>query len=134
MTIPGPIKNNRFLSHTFDVVVKDFLSNYNVVKEILWDITTGPEAFIIIEKDPGVLKEEAIKYESDKPLGAIFDINVFTVEGDSVDPITRKELGVPEKKCMICDNTKKECVTNQTHSDEEFRQFIDKLINDNIDF
>lgn len=134
MRIPGPIKNNRYISRTFNVIVDKFIADYKVIKEVLWDLSTGPQAFIIIDKDPGILKQETVKYEDNDPLGNIADIDVFAVDEDSVSPITRKELDVPARKCIICDKTAKECTEKSNHSLEELRQKINNIINENVDF
>ncbi|WP_125767822.1 citrate lyase holo-[acyl-carrier protein] synthase [Companilactobacillus furfuricola] len=134
MRIPGQIKNNRYISRVFNLVVERFRQKYKIIKEVLWDLSTGPQAFLIIEKDPGILKQETIEYEASDPLGLISDVNVFAVEDDQVSPITRKELGLPDRKCIIDDKSAKECKKDQNHSLAEMYQKIDKIINDNVEF
>lgn len=134
MRIPGQIKNNRYISRTFNIVVDRFRKKYKILKEVLWDLSTGPQAFLIIEKDPGILKQETIEYEANDPLGVISDVNVFAVDNDQVSPITREELELPDRKCIMCDKSAKECKKNHNHSMEEMYQKIDKIINDNVDF
>ncbi|AKP66486.1 citrate lyase holo-[acyl-carrier protein] synthase [Companilactobacillus ginsenosidimutans] len=134
MRIPGEIKNNRYISRTFNVIVDKFMKFYSVVKEVRWDVSTGPEAFLIVEKDPGFLKQETIKYESEEPLGTLVDINVYAVEDNSVSQITRKELGLEPRKCLVCDKHANDCKRDHNHSVEEMRETIAKIINENITF
>ncbi|MCH4008358.1 citrate lyase holo-[acyl-carrier protein] synthase [Companilactobacillus sp.] len=130
MRIPGRIKNNRYISRSFNLVVNDFLQRYQIVKEVLWDLSSGPQAFIIIQKDPGILKKETVAYENEQPLGNISDINVYAVEGDELSAITRKELGLPERKGIIADEYESE----HKHSIEEYHEAIDKIINEHVSF
>lgn len=134
MRIPGQIKNNRYISRVFNIVVDRFRKKYTIVKEVLWDLSTGPQAFLIVEKDPGILKQETVEYEANDPLGTISDVNVFAVDDDQVSAITREELGLPDRKCLMGDGSAKDCKQNKNHSLEEMYQKIDKIINDNVEF
>ncbi len=128
MRIPGDIKNNRYISRTFDIIINEFMSNYNVLKEVIWDLSTGPQAFIIIQKDAGILKEEAIKFEKEQVLGQLADIDIFAIEGDEPSPITREELGLPARTSISKDENQ------QSISLAEVRLKISKLIADNVTF
>lgn len=134
MRIPGPIKNNRYISRTFDLIVKQFVNKYKISKIVTWDLSTGPQAFIIVDKDPGLLKQECVDYEINDPLGPIADIDVFSVEEDHVSEISRKELGLNPRKCLVCDKSGKECKRNNNHTQAEINRAIDQIINDNVKF
>ena len=69
-------------------------------------------------------KEIAVNIEEKNPEGRIFDIDIIVPE----KTITRSDLGLPSRKCLICDRPAKECARDRRHSYEELRSVIEKLI------
>ena len=69
-------------------------------------------------------KKAAVDIEEKKPEGRIFDIDIIVPE----KTITRSDLGLPSRKCLICDRPAKECARDRRHSYEELRSVIEKLI------
>ncbi|KRL67831.1 citrate lyase holo-[acyl-carrier protein] synthase [Companilactobacillus versmoldensis] len=134
MRIPGPIKNNRYISRAFNIVVNEFLKKYKVLKEVLWDLSSGPQAFLIIEMDAAYLKQQAVNYEEEEPLGPISEISVFGVVNDNVSEVTRKELDLEPRTCLLCDRQADECQTQQNHTLDELRQRVDQIINQYVNF
>ncbi|WP_334328792.1 citrate lyase holo-[acyl-carrier protein] synthase [Companilactobacillus sp. HBUAS59699] len=130
LRIPGPIKNNEYLSEIFECGFKDFISNFDIKKRVVWDVATGPEAFAIVNSDAQIVKTAAVKFENENPLGEIFDIDVYIVHGDTLGSLNRKDLHLQPRKCLICDKTAEECIRERNHSVEELQAHISKLIND----
>lgn len=131
LRIPGPIKNNEYLSEIFEKGFKDFVSDFDIKKRIIWDIATGPEAFAIVNSDAQIVKTAAVKYENDSPLGSIFDIDVYIVHGDTLGALKRDDLKLEPRKCLICDNSASECIRDQNHTVKELQAHISSLINNN---
>lgn len=69
-------------------------------------------------------KEIAIDMEEWTPQGRIFDIDIIVPE----KTISRSDLGLPPRTCLLCEKPAKECARNQRHSYEELRAAIEKLI------
>lgn len=131
LRIPGPIKNNEYLSEVFEQGFKDFISNFDIKKKVVWDIATGPEAFAIVNSDAQIVKNIAMKFENENPLGEIFDIDVYIVHDDTLGSLKRKDLHIKPRKCLICDKTAEECIRDHNHTVEELQAHISELINNN---
>lgn len=72
-------------------------------------------------------KEIAVNIEEKTPEGRIFDIDIIVQE----KTISRSDLGLPPRTCLICDRPAKECARDRSHSYEELRTAIEKLIKNN---
>ncbi|WP_125764238.1 citrate lyase holo-[acyl-carrier protein] synthase [Companilactobacillus hulinensis] len=124
LNVPGPIKNNQYLSSVFEKGFTDFLKDFEVKKRIVWDIATGPQAFAIIGADAQMVKNAAIIFENHNPLGALFNIDVYIVHGDTLGVLNREDLKMRPR----------ESVYKDAKTLEEKRKIVCKLINENIEF
>jgi len=54
-------------------------------------------------------------------LGRCVDIDVYSKEGIG---LSRRDLGLKERKCYICGDTAQNCVRQSRHNIEDVRDFI----------
>ena len=52
-------------------------------------------------------------------IGRLYDIDVLEKENTK---ISRKDLGFPERKCLLCNNPACQCGRSRKHSIEELRK------------
>ncbi|APX72964.1 citrate lyase holo-[acyl-carrier protein] synthase [Companilactobacillus allii] len=123
LNIPGPIKNNQYLSNIFEKGFTEFIKDFKIEKKIVWDIATGPQAFAIVGADAQIVKNSAVIFENINPLGVLFDIDVYIVHGDTLGALRRDDIRIPPRE-----NIYKEATTLK-----EKRDIVCKLINKNID-
>ncbi|PMD72078.1 citrate lyase holo-[acyl-carrier protein] synthase [Companilactobacillus nuruki] len=134
LNIPGPVKNNIYLAEMFSIGLKEFLKGMDIDYQLIRDVATGPEAFVIIEGNASSVKKTAIKFEDNNELGRLFDIDVLISEGDALKPLSRSNFNEPERKCLLCGKPAKVCARSRNHSVEEMQLFINKLINRKLEF
>lgn len=132
LNIPGPIKNNRYLGEVFEAGLNCFLKDLAVESKVIWDVSSGPEAFVIVNDNSQSAKESAIAFEDRTKLGRLFDIDVLLYNND-LKPLSRKDFDQPERKCLICDKPAKVCARSRTHSVAEMQFYINKLINNSLE-
>ena len=60
------------------------------------------------------------------PKARLLDIDVMDKDGT----VSRKELGLDARKCLICDDDAKVCARSQKHSMEELVARVDELCYD----
>lgn len=70
------------------------------------------------------LKKQACLLEETALAGRIFDIDVITKDGS----ISRTELGLPRRRCIICGDDAKACAKEQKHDIRELRAAVERLI------
>lgn len=86
----------------------------------------GPETFLIIDTDPKTLKKLAVQFEQSHTLGRISDIDIK----DKNRVWSRIDLGLGERKCLLCENSARRCILSKRHSLKEVLLHIDKTIFD----
>ncbi len=133
LNIPGPIKSNETIEKIFAVGKVDLLHTLeNMESTILYEkemkLKTGPELFLVTEHPLEEVKKSMIKLEEENALGRLYDLDVFTQEGHEIRTISRKDLGFPERRCLICGEPAKVCGRNRTHEVSEMHEKIMDLM------
>lgn len=86
--------------------------------------STGSEGYIAVDVDSLELKKLLIELEEDHPLGRIFDIDVFNKDHNQ---ISRSNLKLNPRKCLICGQDARVCAREKNHSYEELYNRIQSL-------
>jgi holo-ACP synthase CitX len=73
---------------------------------------------------PRRIKEMAVALEEHLPWGRLLDMDVLTASG----ALSRKELGFPPRKCLLCDEEAKICARLGKHGFEELRSKAEELL------
>ena len=135
LNIPGPVKNNTLIRSVFSqglVKIKKELceQGIEVFYEKDMDERTGPEAFMITEGGLKDIKQLMVKIEENSPTGRLYDLDVMTETVDGIVSISREDLDLPQRTCLVCGNLAKACGRNRTHSVETLQEKIYSLILD----
>lgn len=133
LNIPGPVKNNETIEKIFMVGTSDIREmlrsrEWRIFYEKIMNLPTGPELFMVVEGSLVEVKKTMIRLEEEMPLGRLFDLDVFTAEGQEVRTISREALGYPERRCLICDESAKVCGRSRTHEVTEMHEKIMEML------
>ncbi len=118
-------KNNDITSNiiqNMDEIISDIFS-CSIHFKILRITAEGPILTIVLNKEATDVKKTTIEIEDKHILGKCIHIDVYN---KNKKKITRKDLGYPEKKCILCNNPLIKCVKENTHSKEEIVQYINE--------
>ena len=91
-----------FALFVLTVVKKKISTEVRLVQENI----TGYEGYLVVKADGCQVKKLMIALEETK-IGRLYDIDVLEKENTK---ISRKDLGFPERKCLLCDNPACQCV------------------------
>lgn len=121
LNIPGPIKDRPEYREIHEMGMKAILDELKkrglkIVFIHRIDKNTGPEGYISLNLDPKELKKLTSEIETNHPLGRIFDIDVFDKD---YNQISRRDLGLSPRKCLICHEEAKVCSRAGSHSLED---------------
>lgn len=119
LNIPGPIKNSQLYQYAF-LAGLDSIPYNPVEKQVFLDNKTGPEAILIIDKDKIDVKKSLIEIENKDDLGRLFDLDVVGV--------SRSDLDIKPRKCIICDEIAYACARSRKHSLSDILNTIEKII------
>lgn len=128
LNIPGPIKNNADLTRLFLAGLAAFEQNMVVCRQIDWAKPTGPETFLIVEGLPLAIKQQAVMFEDQHTLGRLFDVDVLIWQSalQQGQPISRKALGQPIRRCLLCQQAAKVCARSRRHTVAELQAVINQ--------
>ncbi|QMU08654.1 citrate lyase holo-[acyl-carrier protein] synthase [Levilactobacillus suantsaii] len=131
LNTPGPIKNNARITAAFDAGLAAFthdLTRQQVTTTLVdrWDNPTGPEAFLLSATDATTMKQLAVAFEDQHPLGRLFDIDVLTSHHEG--PLSRQDNNLPQRRCFICNRPAKVCARSRAHSVLELQTAIDQTL------
>lgn len=136
MNIAGPVKNSRLIRDGFQLGKRELKRQLNFrnlplvyCEEI--SVSTGNEAFLLIDADPLIIKKITCSVEDDSDLGRLFDMDVLRPSGEKTD---RTELGLSPRRCLICSAPAKECARSRAHTIEQLQarttEILSKAIED----
>lgn len=86
---------------------------------------SGYECFLSVSAPVEKVKATLCKLEESNDLGRLFDIDVLDTSGEK---ISRTAVGLPERKCLICDERAVVCGRSRAHSIEELQEQTCKII------
>lgn len=127
--IPGPIKNNQIISALFNQgfsSLTDAIKHQSmaVVFEKTVHLPTGSEGFLVIDSSPLIVKGIAVLFEQQR-LGRLYDVDVYSYVRGQLKSVSRVDLDLPVRHCLICDNDAKVCSSRRIHT---VKQLQDKII------
>jgi holo-ACP synthase len=126
LNIPGPIKYSPLIRQIFEVGLSIINQKLNqaaisIVHEKVWYRNSGPEYFAVVEATALGVKELSASIEETHPLGRLFDFDVLYSDGTQV---SRQELGIAPRKCLMCDNNAFECGRSRRHDVDTLTAYI----------
>ncbi len=132
MNIPGEIKTGRDIEWGYEKGKNSILAVLNgchatIVEQIEHREKTGYEFLICVDIDPLKLKKKMCRLEDDTALGRLFDIDVIGAHGEKV---SREDLSLPARKCLICDEDAFVCARSRKHPVAELKEKISSILSD----
>jgi holo-ACP synthase len=132
LNIPGIIKNSKLYTHIHENGMNTLVStlkykNINIFNIETCNKKTGSEGFISVDSNPVAIKELTVDIEDNHPLGRVFDIDVFDKNHNQ---ISRSNLNLDSRKCLICSKDAQVCMREKNHTYEELINKIEVLAKD----
>ncbi len=133
LNIPGSVKNNDLIKDIFNQAILKIMEELlhqgiELVKVKEVHAGTGPEAFLITGGDLKGIKQVMITVEENSPTGRLYDLDVMRASQGKIEFISREDLNLPQRRCLICGESAKVCGRNRTHSVDIMLEKILSLI------
>jgi len=132
VVMPGPVKNSwlsrRLLADAlWEVDAASDTQGWRLLsREVLWR-KTGPEALYVVDVNARILKTVMVQLEDDHPLGRLWDLDV-------IDPrqggLSRQDLGLPARRCLVCERPAHVCSRSRAHPLEELLSTIGRIVHE----
>lgn len=124
MNIPGEIKDSSLIRIAFTYgieLLQDIFGEENFQEALISD--AGPEAYFLTDRTASETKDLTMQAETSLPVGRLFDMDVFSADGEKLSRPT-------QRKCFICGDDFDTCVKTRKHSTEEARDEADLILTD----
>ncbi|TQR98361.1 citrate lyase holo-[acyl-carrier protein] synthase [Paenibacillus ottowii] len=130
INIPGPQKSSPTSKYVFHEGYRILMCQLAVnqmtpLHREAYHLPTGPEAYIAVQADTQILKKWAIAIENEHPLGRLLDLDVIGPNGRA---ISRDELGLDKRKCLMCGQAAHICGRSRAHELPKLLEAIKALV------
>ncbi len=127
VVFPGPVKRDKRSVRVGEAGVTAVREAFatSILFEEIRDLETGFEAFFVVDASPQEAKLRACAIEDTHPWGRLMDIDAVA---PGPRPLSRTEIGLPERRCLLCDRPARECMRARTHTLAELLSRIDALL------
>ena len=122
--LPGAEESNALSLKIARAGVEAIEKRFNPVFKETNDLETGFEGFFIVDGQPLEVKRAAAELEDTHPLGRLMDLDVIGPEG----PIGRADIGLAERRCLLCENPARYCMRAGSHTQDELMVKIKQLV------
>lgn len=124
MNIPGEIKDSGIIRVAFTYgisLLQEHFGEASFREALVTD--AGPEAYFITELSAEETKTITQEIENANAVGRLFDMDVFSSEGEKISRPTRRA-------CFLCGEPVDVCVKEKRHTVEEAREEADLILTD----
>lgn len=125
VNIPGAVKNCPLSKAIFEAGHRAALAALgdSLLERLLWDKPTGFTGFYRVALEPRALKRRMTALEQRSPVGRLWDLDVIGPEG----PVSRRDLGLPERACLLCGKPGAGCARSRAHTPAELLEKMAEL-------
>ena len=127
MNIAGAEKDSPLIRRCFTRLAEklEMMLRQSVLQREFFFLPTGPECFLAVRGDRLEVKRRCVQAEGSCPAGRLLDADVLHTDGR---PVSRAELGYPERGCIVCGKPGKGCAARRLHSYAELREKTEQLM------
>jgi holo-ACP synthase len=97
--------------------------------ELIKDLNTGYEAFLLLDMGREEAKRRAIAIEDTHPLGRLMDIDIIGADGI---PLGRGAMNRSPRRCILCGNDARICMRAKSHTPAQMDAKINNLVDEYI--
>ena len=130
VVMPGPVKDcaaSRYLRQAALDVLMPALGRRGWSADIgeVHDGVAGPDAIIAVAAPATELKLATVAIEDTHPLGRLWDLDVTDPR---MEAVSRRSLGLPARRCLVCSQPAHACARSRAHPLEEVLTAIRAVI------
>ncbi len=114
VNMPGPVKDNIISRqvHAYGMALLRAVFGQACLFAEQRESACGYEGFAVIDMPSLEVKRSTCRIEDETPAGRLMDLDVHTAAGQ----VSRTDLGLPPRTCLICGRAAHECARSRAHS------------------
>lgn len=116
---PYTLKDNlltKYILKEMDTLISDIYSD-DIQYKLLRVTAEGPNSMMVINEPAEILKETAVFIQDNHILGKVMHISVYNNINGAL--VTREELGLEKRRCIVCDDYAEKCIKGNRHTKED---------------
>ena len=113
LVAPGAVKRSPLLDAIFAAALDAIRPLVNDARARIEAVDDGGHhALYLLDGDAHDWKKRVIALENRAPLARLWDIDIIDRDGN---PVSRRELDLPPRRCLLCDDDAKTCARERRH-------------------
>lgn len=130
MNIPGPMKYNEWIHAGHQLGKQQLLdmlqaARVPVIHQEEHIAVTGCESFLLVDAPADTVKKLTVQLEDSCDLGRLYDMDVISARGEKQ---SRERMGLPGRKCLICEQPASVCGPVRAHSAAQLWQRTEQIL------
>ncbi len=130
LNIAGAIKSAPLFSIAFEegkhrILTQLRFEQAKILRSVERHDRTGDELYLLTDLDLVTTKRRMVEIEEGFALGRLFDIDVLAKD---VPKISRQQLGLPPRRCLLCGEMAAACARSRRHSVQQLLRRTVELI------
>ena len=117
---PGEDKRHPLAAKAVEILLEEVRRRFTPVHEDSTSTSEGLIKYLLLREKPEDVKRAAVELEESHALGRLLDLDVR--DGEKI--WSRRDLGLPERRCFLCKEPAVHCVRSMKHSLGEVRGFF----------
>lgn len=128
--IPGPIKTGTHLTTKYQAIATGMMNKYGdqVITAGSFQRPTGFEFYLLVDRPAAQVKQELVTFEQETKFGQLCDLDVLTLGTTALVHVSREQLMLPRRKCLVCGGDAKVCSRSRAHTLIEMQRVVDEII------
>ncbi|CNE52648.1 MULTISPECIES: citrate lyase holo-[acyl-carrier protein] synthase [Yersinia] len=131
LVAPGAVKDNPLTRKLFALAWQAITTlsqqqRWPVLQQEVFPLPTGCEGLIAVDLPAEQVKDAALLLELKHPQGRLWDIDVLDATGQI---LSRRDVGLPPRRCLLCHRPANVCGRAQTHSINELLAQMELMLN-----
>ncbi|WP_424320514.1 citrate lyase holo-[acyl-carrier protein] synthase [Lacticaseibacillus chiayiensis] len=130
LRIPGSVKTGRRVVTVFSAAIQALEDQLDeaVLESQIDTLATGPEAYLAVRLSPITLKRLMVGFEKQQCFCDLLDLDVVTLKDGQLDQISRADLDLPPRACLVCGEDAKSCARSRRHGLPEVQEVVEAII------
>lgn len=129
---PGPVKDSALTRRIFNLGIRALrqlleASGWEILDQRCFGLATGAEGLLAVAAPATALKQATLLLEQLHPLGRLWDIDVFTPQGEL---LSRQAFAQPARRCLLCETEARICARERTHPLDALLQRMEGMLHD----
>ena len=133
MNVAGPVKTTEAIERAFAwgmEQIRAVLAGAETIFEAQIHEKTGPEAVFVFSGSVREIKRRLCLLEDGCAMGRLLDIDVIRPDGEK---ISRTEIGLPPRKCLLCGHDAPVCARSRAHTVQELFARTHQIIDEHFE-